>query len=137
MVLFATTGLLLSLVSHILFPVFLTGSKQWIHVSVTIYAFFFQFLKHSSNFLAICTRNQFWSSVNIYGIYLAKISRTLKIRFKIKCTCESDMPKALAISQIVYLPWLSITCISLTFETCAEPVTVHGVIWYIQLCTFV
>lgn len=50
----------------------------------------------------------FWSSINIWDIPLAEIFRTFKIRFKIKCTHDSDMSTALATSRIVYLPSLSI-----------------------------
>ena len=66
----------------------------------------------------------FCSTVNVCSIHLAEIVRTFKIRFKMQCTCNSNMPTGLAISRILYLPSLSI--ISLILETFALPVTVTG-----------
>ena len=50
-------------------------------------------------FLAFCTHTLFCLFVNRWGIHLAEIARTFKIRFRMKCTLHSDMLTVLAISE--------------------------------------
>lgn len=121
-----TTGLKLCLISHMFFPLFLTGLKKWTHVlsPVTIFANFLWFnLGHVfSNWVAVCSWTRIESSINICGIHMAEIFRTFIIRFKMKYTLQSGMPAALAMSRIEYLQSLSI--ISGIFETFASHFTV-------------
>ena len=72
-----------------------------------------------NNRLALCTRILF-VHLPIDEISIWQKLFVLSKCFRIKCTLDSDMLKALAISRIVYLPSLSI--ISLTFETLILPV---------------
>jgi hypothetical protein len=55
---------------------------------------------------------------------MVEVFRSFKIRIKMKCISNSNLPTLLAISQIVYLPLLSI--IYFTFERVALPVAVTG-----------
>lgn len=64
----------------------------------------------------------FWVICQYIDINRAEIVRIFKIHFKMKSIHDSDIPTGLAVSQIVYLPSLSI--ISLTFETFALSVTI-------------
>lgn len=89
-----------------------------------------------SNTMTFRTRTHFWSSVNICNIHMAEIFRTFKIRFKMKCTRDSDKPTSLVISGIVYLLSLSITFIICNCETFALPVTANArkILFFDGLC---
>lgn len=63
------------------------------------YIFFFYLGNIFRNYLAVCTRSPFKSSVNICGINLAGVFRTLEICFKMKWTNDSNMQTYLAISR--------------------------------------
>lgn len=83
-----------------------------------------QFGKHFKQLLSELTPHRFWSSVNICDINLVEIFHTFQIGFKMKCTRNGDMPTALTILLIVYMP--SLSTITLTFETFTLLVTTKG-----------
>lgn len=73
------------------FEIFLqVGHVSPVNVFHWIWETFWAVAPHS-----FCTH--FWSSVNKYSIHLAEIVSTYKLRFKMKCTGDSDMLTALAI----------------------------------------
>ena len=51
--------------------------------------------------LTVCTFTLFVHLSINGGIHLAEIFRTFNIRFRMKCTLDSDMPTALVISRMV------------------------------------
>lgn len=96
LVIVVTTVLPHCLVSHIWFPIFLTGSKQLTNVSSPIkipFAISWQFV-----LVPFCL-----SPVNILvcDINQAEICRNFKTPFKMKCTRNGGMPIFLAVSLIV------------------------------------
>lgn len=74
--------------------------------SVTIFAnsHLLNLWKNINNCFAVFTRTRFWLSVNIHVQCkrYPEIVHTFEILFKMKCTRDSDMPRTLAMSRVVF-----------------------------------
>lgn len=135
---FKTIGSLPCLVSIILFCYYFKIMNQCVFTSYNIYKLsLFEFGKH---FLAIQWRFvlvPIFGHLSIYAISIWQKSFVhSKIRFKMKCTRDSDKPTSLVISGIVYLLSLSITFIICNCETFALPVTANAskILFFDGLC---